>query len=412
MSRAPTAGPGTASAPSGTSRPAVLVVDDVEGNLVAVEALLADLECDIVLARSGNQALRLMLKREFAVALLDVQMPEMDGFEVARHARQHPATRDVPLLFLTATHDSDEGVLRGYGSGAVDFLFKPIDSIILRSKVRVFLDLYRTRSEIAAQKRALEHAYKELQTTQSQLVQSAKMASLGELVAGIAHEINNPLSFAVSHLETAQKSLAHVAAEHGTSWSEASSLHWSRAASRLHEMTLGLERIRELVIKLRTFSRLDEGERKRVNLRECIDSVLMILKHRMKDRIIVDLALGVPDEIECYPGPLNQALLNLIANAMEAIVGEGRVRIATGSVNGEFVISVTDTGPGIPPAIRPRVFEPFFTTKPIGQGTGLGLSITYSIIEKHGGTIGFECPESGGTIMTIRLPLDAAGAAP
>jgi two-component system NtrC family sensor kinase len=301
-------------------------------------------------------------------------------------------------------------VLRGYGSGAVDFLFKPIDSIILRSKVRVFLDLYRTRSEIAAQKRALERAYEELQTTQSQLVQSAKMASLGELVAGIAHEINNPLSFAVSHLDTAQKSLAYVAAEHGPSWPEASSQHWSRAASRLHEMTLGLERIRELVIKLRTFSRLDEGERKRVNLRECIDSVLMILKHRMKDRIVVDLALGLPEEIECYPGPLNQALLNLIANAIEATVGEGRIRIATGSADGAFVISVSDSGPGIPPAIRPRVFEPFFTTKPVGQGTGLGLSITYSIIEKHGGTIGFECPESGGTTMTIRLPLDATGA--
>ena len=130
--------------------PAVLVVDDVEGNLVALEALLADLDCDVVLARSGNQALSALLKREFAVALLDVQMPEMDGFEVARHARQNPATRDVPLLFLTATHDSEEGVLRGYGSGAVDFLFKPIDSTILRSKVRVFLDLYRSRSEIAA----------------------------------------------------------------------------------------------------------------------------------------------------------------------------------------------------------------------------------------------------------------------
>jgi len=186
MTRAPATALGIPSASSGALRPAILVVDDVEGNLIAMDALLADLECDVVLARSGNQALRLMLKRECAVALLDVQMPEMDGFEVARHARQNPTTRDVPLLFLTATHDSDEGVLRGYGSGAVDFLFKPIDSIILRSKVRVFLDLYRTRSEIAAQKRALESAYQELKATQSQLVQSAKMASLGELVAGMA----------------------------------------------------------------------------------------------------------------------------------------------------------------------------------------------------------------------------------
>jgi two-component system NtrC family sensor kinase len=397
------------------TRPAVLVVDDVEGNLVALDALLADLDCDVVLARSGNQALRALLKREFAVALLDVQMPEMDGFEVARHARQNPSTRDVPLLFLTATHDSEEGVVRGYGSGAVDFLFKPIDPIILRSKVRVFLDLYRSRSELAAQKRALEtahaelqKAYRELKATQAQLVQSAKMASLGELVAGIAHEINNPLSFAVSHLDTAQKSLAHVEIEHAGAWTETTGQHWSRARSRLHEMAVGLERIRELVIKLRTFSRLDEGERKRVSLRECIESVLMILKHRMKDRIVVDLSLGVPEEIECYPGLLNQALLNLLANAIDAIDGRGTITIVTGVTDGAYRIAIRDTGSGIPSEIRQRVFEPFFTTKPVGHGTGLGLSITYSIVEKHGGTITVDCPDGEGTTMTLLLPLDLA----
>jgi two-component system NtrC family sensor kinase len=397
-----------------TARPAVLVVDDVEGNLVALEALLADLDCDVVLVRSGNQALRMLLKREFAVALLDVQMPEMDGFEVARHARQNPQTRDVPLVFVTATHDSEEGVLKGYGSGAVDFLFKPIDSMILRSKVRVFLDLYRSRSQIAAQKQALEtthaeleKAYRDLKATQAQLVQSAKMASLGELVAGIAHEINNPLSFAVSHLDTAQRSLAHIEAELTRAWPESSAQHWSRARSRLHEMAVGLERIRELVIKLRTFSRLDEGERKRVNIRECIESVLMILKHRMKDRIVVVLSLGVPEELECYPGLLNQALLNLLANAIEAIAGQGTIEIVTGVDDGAYRIAITDSGPGIVPEYRQRVFEPFFTTKPVGQGTGLGLSITYSIVDKHRGTISIDCPEGGGTTVTIRLPLDS-----
>jgi two-component system, NtrC family, sensor kinase len=399
------------------ARPAVLVVDDVEGNLVALEALLSDLDCDIVLTRSGNQALRALLKREFAVALLDVQMPGMDGFEVARHARENPATRDVPIVFVTATHDSEGGAaLRGYGSGAVDFLFKPIDSVVLRSKVRVFLDLYRSRSQLAAQKRSLEtahaeleRAYGDLKATQSQLLQSAKMASLGELVAGIAHEINNPLSFALSHVDTAQRSLAHVHTEHVASLSPGALQHFERARSRLHEMSLGLERIRELVIKLRTFSRLDEGERKRVNVRECIESVLMILKHRMKDRIVVELSIGAPEEIECFPGLLNQALLNLLANSIEAIAGEGRVAISAGSGDGKYSIAVSDTGPGIPPSLRSRVFEPFFTTKPIGQGTGLGLSISYSIVQKHGGTITVECPESGGTTMRIQLPLAVPG---
>jgi two-component system NtrC family sensor kinase len=135
----------------------------------------------------------------------------------------------------------------------------------------------------------------------------------------------------------------------------------------------------------------------------------MILSHRMKDRIIVDLVLGLPEEIDCYPSLLNQALLNLLANSIEAIPESGRIRVVAGATNGMYSIEVSDTGPGIPAALRQRVFEPFFTTKPVGKGTGLGLSITYSIIEKHGGTIEIDCPEGGGTTMKIQLPLAAKG---
>src|SRR4051794_26807045 len=191
-----------------TNPPAVLVVDDVEANLISIEALLDGMACEVVLARSGDAALRQLLRREFAVILLDVEMPEMDGFEVAHHVSRNPATQEVPIVFLTAMHETDASVLRGYGSGAVDILFKPINSMVLRSKVRVFLDLYRGRRQLAESRRALEDmnrelsavacaneelveqfrtaniqlaaAYQNLATTQSQLVQSAKMASLGE----------------------------------------------------------------------------------------------------------------------------------------------------------------------------------------------------------------------------------------
>jgi two-component system NtrC family sensor kinase len=417
-------------------RPPVLIVDDVEANLVALRALLDGLGCDVVVAKTGNDALRQLLKREFAVLLLDVQMPEMDGYEVAHHARDNPATRDVPIIFLTAARHSEDSVLRGYGSGAVDFLYKPIDPPILRSKVRVFLELYAQRREVADAKAALErsnlelrqladsnaalaekfraanedlaNAYSELQATQAQLIQSAKMASLGELVAGVAHEINNPLSFATSHLDTARRLLEKLEPECRPALSAASKEGWQRADSRLKEMATGLERIGELVVKLRTFSRLDEGEQKKVSMRECVESVLMILEHRTGDRIRVETRLGEPDQIECFPGLLNQALLNLIANAIDAIEGAGNVTVATGADGDDYAITVTDTGQGIPVELRERVLEPFFTTKPVGQGTGLGLSITYSIIRKHGGTLELSPRDGGGTVVSIRLPMTSA----
>src|SRR5579863_2602827 len=141
------------------AQPKVLLVDDVEANLVALEGILGRMPCQLVRANSGNEALRLLLKHEFAVMLLDVQMPEMNGYEVAQHARDNPDTREVPVIFVTATHETKESVLRGYDAGAFDLLFKPIDPYVLRSKVQVFLDLYlgrrRLRTEIEAHQRTL-----------------------------------------------------------------------------------------------------------------------------------------------------------------------------------------------------------------------------------------------------------------
>jgi two-component system NtrC family sensor kinase len=395
-----------ASATHGDARAAVIAVDDVVANLVVLEALLADLDCELVRTTSGNDALRLVLKREFAVMLLDVHMPEMDGYEVARLIRQNPATRALPIVFVTATHNTETNILRGYGTGAVDFLFKPIDATILRSKVRVFLELY-------AGRRALQRAYTDLQHIQAQLIQSAKMSSLGELVAGIAHEINNPLGFATSHLGTAQRNLAQLEPELRAILPAASLERLDRANNRLSEMGIGLERIRDLVLKLRTFSRLDEGERKLVNVRECIDSVLTIFGHRLKGRIEVHVEVGEPESIDCYPALFNQALSNLLSNAIDAIPAQGHIAITAHGVEHDYVLSVADSGPGIPEALRTRVVEPFFTTKPVGEGTGLGLSITYSIVQKHGGALQIGDASGGGAVLTIRLPLQRAiGASP
>jgi two-component system NtrC family sensor kinase len=413
--------------------PAVLIVDDVEANLVVLRALLEGVSCTVTSASSGTQALRALLRSEFAVILLDVQMPEMDGYEVARHARMHPATREVPIIFLTAAHDSEDNVARGYGSGAVDFLFKPLDGPVLLSKVRVFLELYSSRKKLAQANQALEAknselsaladaeatiardlrraneqlqaAYRELQATQSQLVQSAKMASLGELVAGVAHEINNPLAFVLSHIDTTRKSLEQFRVEAALPVSGRAEELWRKAHSRLSETELGLGRIRDLVLKLRTFSRLDEGERKRVSIGECVESVVTILGHRLKDRITIQVELEPPDMVDCFPGLLNQVLLNLVANSIDAIEGDGSITIKAGADGDDFAITIADTGSGIAPELRDRVLEPFFTTKPVGQGTGLGLSIAYSIMKKHAGSLELAEAPGGGTLATLRLPL-------
>jgi two-component system NtrC family sensor kinase len=252
----------------------------------------------------------------------------------------------------------------------------------------------------------LTAAYAELKRQQVQLIQAAKMASLGELVAGVAHEINNPLAFIVSHLKTAAASLKKAEDSLPQGLTGEASEHWERARNRLDECEIGTERIRDLVLKLRTFSRLDEGERKQASVRECVSSILTILEHRFKHRIEVKTHFGHPDVIECYPALLNQAIMNLVANAIDAIEGKGTISITTGADAQSYVISVADTGAGIPDEIRQRVFEPFFTTKPVGQGTGLGLSITYSIAERHGGTLLLSPAEGGGTVASLRLPLE------
>jgi two-component system NtrC family sensor kinase len=199
----------------------------------------------------------------------------MDGYEVARYARDNRSTAEMPIVFVTATHNTEENVLRGYGSGAVDFVFKPIDATVLRSKVRVFLDLYSARRKIADALAALEFANAELKETQTQLVQSAKMVALGQLVAGIAHEINNPLAFTMSHIGTVRRKVEKLGSIAETAAPE---MHDALriALDRLQEMGSGLDRIRDLVLKLRTFSRLDEGDQKRVSVHESLDAILTI----------------------------------------------------------------------------------------------------------------------------------------
>jgi len=376
-----------------TQRGRVLVVDDSADMREYMARLLAP-HFDLTLAEDGKLALAAARAHPPDLVLSDVMMPELDGIELVRALRADARTSTIPVILVSA-RAGEEARLSGLETGADDYLVKPFSAREVVTRVRTHLEMAKARRA----------AYEALERAQAQLIHSAKMASLGELVAGIAHEINNPLSFALSHLTTVEKSLGGVQAALKAELTGPPGESWQRAFDRLREMRAGLFRIRDLVLKLRTFSRLDEGEEKYVSVRESVESVLTILQHRLKAGIVVASEVGEPDRILCFASLLNQAVLNLVSNALDAVGEAGTITIRAGARDRWFELSVTDTGTGIPDAVRARVFEPFFTTKPAGEGTGLGLSITDSIAKRHGGRVELFPNPPGGTIAKLGFPL-------
>ncbi len=269
----------------------------------------------------------------------------------------------------------------------------------------------------------------ELQHTQSQLIQSEKMSALGQLVAGIAHEINNPVNFIYGNLTHASDYI-HNLLDLCKSYERIYPYPAPEVLEQMEEIDyqyiltdlplmlssikLGAERIREIVLSLRSFSRLDEADMKEVNIHEGLDSTLLILKSRLKTKsngeITVIKNYGNLPEVECYPGQLNQVFMNLISNAIDALetdsITNPTIEISTYLKDEKrVIITISDNGVGIPQAIQSNIFNPFFTTKPVGKGTGLGLSISYQIIVyKHEGILEFSSvPER--TEFYIEIPL-------
>ncbi len=278
----------------------------------------------------------------------------------------------------------------------------------------------------------LSHAYRELKASQAQLVQSEKMASLGQMVAGVAHEINTPLGYVKNNVEIVQEFIVQLQQMH-TSHRELVDVILSpdsndvAIAEKLAELDdlqneiqpdllfedmsaifndtgYGLEQINELVMGLKNFSRLDQAMTDSVSINECINSSLLIAKSTLKNRIEVIKQLGDIPKIACAPSQINQVLLNLFTNASQAIEGEGKILVKTWADDRNVHISVQDTGKGMPPEVVAKIFDPFFTTKPVGEGTGLGLSISFQIIEQHGGRIRVASEVGRGTRFGISLP--------
>jgi signal transduction histidine kinase len=250
----------------------------------------------------------------------------------------------------------------------------------------------------------LSATLRDLRQTQVQLVQSEKMASLGRLVAGVAHEINNPVSFIATSVTPLRRRLERAAA--------AAPPELLRLLTEAEEivgvMERGAERTTAIVRDLRSFSRLGEATRKPVDLHDGIDTTLRLLEARWRDRITIHRDYGDLPAVECDPGQLNQVFMNVLANACDAIATHGNIWITT-RLDGELVdVAIRDDGPGIPPDVVDHVFDPFFTTKDVGGGTGLGLAISHQVVTAHGGTIELDTSPGHGTTVRIRVPTQQA----
>lgn len=280
----------------------------------------------------------------------------------------------------------------------------------------------RTR-ELSERHRQLEAAYQDLTRAQEQLIQSEKMASLGLLVAGVAHELNNPVSYVYSNLEFIEEYTERLAGiieayadmeaidvegrRRGDE--QKKTARFDATLNTLQELIAsckeGTERVKKIVLDLRTFSRTDDIGLMSTDLHEGIESTLNLLAKQYQDRITVHRDYGNLPKVECYPGQINQVFMNLLQNAAQAIPGKGEVWIETRSKGDCVSVVIKDNGIGIAEQNLAKIFDPFFTTKPVGTGTGLGLSISYGIIEKHGGSIQVASKVNEGTEFTVELPV-------
>jgi signal transduction histidine kinase len=424
----------------------ILIVDDNPANLGVLSDALDQAGMEVCVAQSGKIALERVKYALPQLILLDVMMPEMDGFETCRQLKANPETKDIPIIFMTALSDTENKV-QGFRLGAVDYITKPFQQEEALARVKLHLKLFELTGHLEEKNILLEqqfaelsHTYRELQQMQLQLVQGEKMSSLGQMTAGIAHEINNPVNFIYGNITHAQEYIQDVMkllslyeeeypqpTPRIQAKQEEIDLDFVRddLLNLFQSITVGAQRIHEIVKSMRIFSRVDEAEAKAVNIHEGLDSTLTILHHRLKakpDQAAIEIVknYGQLPLIECYAGQLNQVFMNIISNAIDALDEHHRMAvhqsgncrlnqivITTEVLDNNWIsIRIADTGPGIDESIQTKLFDPFFTTKAVGKGTGLGLSISYEIIvKKHGGKLWCQSSPGQGTEFVIEIPM-------
>ena len=407
----------------------VLIVDDEPVNCRVLNNYLTLEKYRILQAESGFQALDIIESGQSVdLVLLDVMMPRMSGYEVCRKLREKYTVHELPIIFLTAK-DQVSDLVTGFALGANDFVTKPISRNELLSRVKTHLQLLdanrNLEEKVEARTGELKQKNEEILMTQQQLVMQEKMASLGILTAGVAHEINNPTNFAhVSaqnmevDLEAFRAFLMELAEDAGDTLLDTFNNKFGLLSGHLSTVLEGTNRIKQIVRDLRVFSRLDESESKPVRIADSLQSTLNLVKTKYRETTDFVCNFKENPELLCWPAQLNQVFMNIIVNACQAIqskkvkeglTGPGQLLITTDVEEPWVVIAFKDSGCGIPDDVRDKIFEPFFTTKDVGEGTGLGLSISYGIIQKHKGRMEVASVSGEGTTFTLYLPLTNEG---
>ncbi|MFZ5569917.1 MAG: sensor histidine kinase [Thermodesulfobacteriota bacterium] len=416
----------------------IMVVDDKPSNLKLLGTMLKEKGHRVRIFPRGELAVTSAINDPPDLILLDINMPGIDGYEVCRRLKENEATRDLPVVFISALTDTGDKI-KAFQLGGVDFITKPFQVEEVHARVDIHLTLKRVKAALEEKNRALERAFDDLKNAQQKLVLSEKMAAVGVLVAGIAHEINNPVNFIkTSTIGLEQdiadlKKLLQVYEQCGEACpipDIRDQLHRVKAEidyglllQELSELTRnileGVRRTEEIVDSLRIYSRMDRIHTEKTDLHGLIDASLVILKNRYKNQIRIRKEYQALPAISVHPGKLIQVLLNIIANAIDAVQRKEKQEEAVITIGtttrfrdktAYAVIGISDNGPGIPEDILNNIFDPFFTTKKVGEGTGLGLSISIGIIQEHHGMIEVESKNGSGTTFSLLLPLDQEAA--